>query len=646
MGKYNIANKPCMCGSGKKYKKCCLLIESDLEAINQLIHSLTELDLTKQFIEDVLKEIETKIAMLDLSDNVLKDIYINMVQHYQAIGKDKLVLELIEKYKFDESEHSIIKLWYKMIKLIALRNLYSFEKVIELVPELLEMSRRIEWGNSNNNTVKSGVMLELGKTLSILIQMDGGKNQLAIDTCLELYDEIIEVYEKNIIHDIDHYHGALGNKLMLLKKQGKSNSINIVDSIHEVLKKKLYVGNLQGVANAYSMLATHFLNEKDYKQAIAYSKKDIVLSREYGSYLDLVKPLLNLSIIYLECRQISQAKKVAREALQFAEKVKNSELEDRIKHHLMRIDEEAKLINSEGGYIGKNAICPCNSNGENKKLYVECCGEADYDYEELKNVLASPELFHYTDLIRNDDVSNINFDNLKSYLKPLEENEVRVSWLEIVSKGAYQEIYELADMASLNLISAKQLLKDFVHPDLDPEAEAVIIKETSISLSICILSVNSLEAFVNQLIFFLSEIEEAQMPNHIKGNLPGNLLTNVADYQRNTRFEDKLNIIFNLYTNSRWNNFDRYTSRELSKLISIRNELVHFKSQKFTKIIPSNNEENILRNLPKEIELRKVNNSWPLKILNISFAKWCIELSESIINFVKVSYIKEVECNK
>ncbi|WP_419719849.1 SEC-C metal-binding domain-containing protein [Lysinibacillus fusiformis] len=23
MGKYNIANKPCMCGSGKKYKKCC-----------------------------------------------------------------------------------------------------------------------------------------------------------------------------------------------------------------------------------------------------------------------------------------------------------------------------------------------------------------------------------------------------------------------------------------------------------------------------------------------------------------------------------------------------------------------------------------------------------------------------------------------
>ncbi|KEK12308.1 hypothetical protein EP18_06735 [Lysinibacillus sphaericus] len=101
--------------------------------------------------------------MLDLSDNVLKDIYINMVQHYQAIGKDKLVLELIEKYKFDESEHSIIKLWYKMIKLIALRNLYSFEKVIELVPELLEMSRRIEWGSSNNNTVKSGVMLELGK---------------------------------------------------------------------------------------------------------------------------------------------------------------------------------------------------------------------------------------------------------------------------------------------------------------------------------------------------------------------------------------------------------------------------------------------------------------------------------------------------
>ncbi|WP_439873455.1 hypothetical protein ACSLGG_15545 [Bacillus mycoides] len=136
------------------------------------------------------------------------------------------------------------------------------------------------------------------------------------------------------------------------------------------------------------------------------------------------------------------------------------------------------------------------------------------------------------------------------------------------------------------------------------------------------------------------------MAKHIKENMPENLLMNVADYQRNTRFEDKINTIFNLYTNNRWNNFDKVKNKELSKLISIRNELVHFKSQKYTKIIPSNNEEAILKKFPKEITLRDVNNSWPLKLLNASFANWCIGLSESIINFVKESYIDEMESNK
>jgi uncharacterized protein YchJ len=645
MGKHSKANKLCECGSGRKYKKCCLLYESDLEKINQLIYSLTEIDLTKQYIEKVLEEIENKILQLNLSENVLSNIYINLVQHYQKLGRDSLVLELIEKYKFDESDHLLTRMNFKTYKLIAFRNLYEFEKVVKLIPEILEMVNTVKWGSSTNNALKSGVMVELGKTLGILANIHEDDNQYEIDLCLELYDEIIEVYETHVIDDIDHYHAALTNKASIQLKYAESENIKSVDKIKGILREKLNVGNLLGVANAYSILAVHFFKEKDYKQAIAYTKKDIALSEEYGSYLDLITPLLNLSILYSECKQFSNAKQVARKALQFAEKVNNRQLVEKINKHIKRIDDDARLCNLNGELIGKKAICPCKSN----KLYVECCGEADYDYIELNNVLASPELFHFTDLVRNEGNTKLNFDSLKTYLRPLKENEIRVSWLNIVSKGAYQEIYELADMASLNLVSAKQLLRDFVNRnkiDLNETLEEKIIQETSVALSICILSVNSLEAFVNQLIYFLTQINETEMAKHIKENMPEGLLTNFTDYQRNKRFEDKLNIIFNLYTNNRWNKFEKFTNKELSKLISIRNELVHFKSQKYTKIIPSNKEEPILKNLPKEIELREINNSWPLKLLNISFANWCINLSESIINFVKESYINEEENNK
>lgn len=105
------------------------------------------------------------------------------------------------------------------------------------------------------------------------------------------------------------------------------------------------------------------------------------------------------------------------------------------------------------------------------------------------------------------------------------------------------------------------------------------------------------------------------MPEFIKSKLPREIVENPLDYQRNTRFDDKLETIFDIYTNNLWKTKTKNLSKELMKLISIRNELVHFKSVEFFKIIPKKSEHLLLKNLNPKIELRDVSNSY-FKIVN------------------------------
>lgn len=75
------------------------------------------------------------------------------------------------------------------------------------------------------------------------------------------------------------------------------------------------------------------------------------------------------------------------------------------------------------------------------------------------------------------------------------------------------------------------------------------------------------------------------------------------------------------------------------KFIKVRNELVHFKSVDFYQIIPMGDND-ILKCLPKCIELRDVTNLWPLRLLTDSFARWGMELVEETVDYIKDEYNK------
>jgi hypothetical protein len=76
-------------------------------------------------------------------------------------------------------------------------------------------------------------------------------------------------------------------------------------------------------------------------------------------------------------------------------------------------------------------------------------------------------------------------------------------------------------------------------------------------------------------------------------------------------------------------------------MITIRNELVHFKSAEYEQLLPEPRlDVEIMRQIPKEIQLRKAARAWPYRLLTHSFAIWALSCAESNIEMFKEAYLR------
>lgn len=640
MGRYSKANKLCDCGSGKKYKKCCLnkkeSKKGSKDMLFELLHeTISIFELKRDELENRINLIEKLIANSELNKEEYNMINLYMYQLYSFIGEDKKSLDIINNFIDSKEIDNLLKINLLSFKLKALLNLNLRSEIIENVIELKDIADSLDWNNEDHKTVKSGALIECGRILNILTTEYYIENGEELDNSyvISIYDELISNYELGNYNDIDHYTGAKSGKAsMLLKNESKDIQEQGLIEMNQAIKLKAQSGYWNGIANSYSSLALYYLRIKNYKQAIAYIKRDLKLTREYGSFRDEISTLNNLSYIYVKTLQIKKAREVLKEALALSEKVNNSATAIFLSQRMEKINDIAKKLNMEGIKFGPKAKCVCGS-GLN---FEECCGEADYDYESIDKVLGLDTIVPYTNIVNKSFKEDIADDKstLNLILRKLDKGEVRLSWTKIIYNGAYQEVYELPDMSSIHLVSAKSILENSTSDDL--------IKETSIALSVVMLSVSALEAFINQLIYFLKSLSTNDLPEFIRIKIPNELMEDHLSYQRNERFIDKINTIADIFCNGKWSDGAGKLKEDLLKLISIRNELVHFKSVEYSKIIPPQKECKILKNLSNEVELRDVSNSWPFRILNESFAKWSIKTIEETIDYIKTLYINNI----
>lgn len=602
-------NDKCPCGSERKYKNCCLKknteVEKELNNMGELVFSFDE-----EKIEKGIKRLNELLAVSNISKEQKKGIYVYLLQAYKNHGEHNNVISIFEKLRQyldfeNETELELILFCYT-IYAASLNELGLVEDAKEILDDILTI---VEEKNVSDITY-AGVALELSKAV---MRLDQGTEK-----ALEILNKALKKIPKND-KNIGQIARIISNKAFILlnskEKEEKEQGVKLLD---DCLRVKIQEGDVEGICNIYCQLGMYYWREKKYDSAIAYTRKDLALSRKAGDKRAIVSSLNNLGAIYTDLNQFSKARGVLIEAKKISETLGDMQAIVIASKNLKVVNHKAKIAGMNGEKMGPAALCKCGKG----LSYKECCGKADFEPEELgfkiDNISEDIEVIQQQVAKQGRVASHIDY-----LLRKIKENDVRLAWTNIEIHNGWIEMKELVDMANLYLVSAEKLAKEAGNYAEKPLA--------CIMLSCC-----ALEAFINQAIYFIS-VSEIVIPEKLQG-----IKDDSFGFQRNTELTLKWNIIGEILCESEWKPCAKLWNNFIN-LIFIRNELVHFKVSEFEQVVPRPEQvAEALKRIPKDVELNDIPHSWPLRILNPSFAEWSVKTAKEMINYIKGAYQKNL----
>ncbi|WP_449124194.1 tetratricopeptide repeat protein [Pseudomonas viridiflava] len=610
-------NELCKCGSGKKFKKCCISQGQSTESHSKLYSALIEeagmmamLD-RKKSRESAIEQLKAILSVERLSKTDFTNATFSMAVAYQHQGEHKNAISALETIECSDESDLSEKVTYQLA--VSYGALGYTEHACELFQSIID-----NWNSKPaSNTVyrhNRGLMLiEAGKAFS-----SDGDNLKAID-CWEQSIKLLEEFSER---EAEHIGRARANlSLQKLYSEEESTQNEGVEELNLSTNTKLKIGDMKGVANNYCNLGNYFRKEKRYGRAIAYYRKDLYLSRLIGDKRDLASTLGNFSTIYADLKQFKQAKKILAEAKAIGVELNDERLLHISESQLDYVNNLAKEAGLNKIGIGDKALCGCDSG----KLYNDCCGMADFEPVNLSHIYGglSEEA---AELHEEFSILGITPCPLDFILRKIPEGSLRRSWMEHHLHDGWVSIAELPDMASIHMFSAREMLK-----------KALDDNDLSSALATVILSVCYLEAFINQISFFLYQNKEDDYICTL--NLPDLLMVDGPfNYQRKSSLETKWQEISDCLNGGGWLSSQREW-QQVKDVIHIRNEFVHFKSNGCEQVVPPpRKKEAIYSKIPQSVELKDVPHSWPFKFLTGSLARWAIESAEGLVDVLKSNY--------
>lgn len=600
-------NDMCICGNGKKNKNCCNLQEINDNEFYDLIIKFSNQTLAfdEQLLIQSIDRLETFLKLSHLSVNNKSQILLNLIGAYQRRGLHKKALDVIAIKENEGGKPSLhLKTYLILLKAKSLSSLENFELACNNLDGVIDNLL-----SAKDNSEGAGLFLVEASKIYI-----NGNQIPKAKTCLEKSINILKDEKK----EIEHYQRAKSNlAILMLHDEDEKVVEKGVELINESIYVKSEIGDLEGLGTNYCNLGLHYWRKKDYKGAIAYLRKDLWITRKIGDLYSIAISLRNLTALYIVLKQITQARKLVNESIEIGKQLNDDAVIEKASYQLQQINNIGKLAGATKENIGQNSPCLCGSGN----TYINCCGVADHEPIDFPFRFSgvSEELKGITNKFKQPSRLDFIFRDSK-------ESEGRLSWNRVEINNGWYKLSELPDMANIYLLSAKDILKDI------EKDENSIHKP----LSCLILSVCALEAYINQVAYFLDDVRK--YPESIFHNIPEEFNNGVADFQRNTELTLKWsllgeNICEEMWTPSQtdWNNF--------KLLISIRNEFIHFKLSDYEQVIPVPKElHSILRKMPKSVEIRNVFHAWPMRILTPSFAKWSVETADGMIKYFKKQY--------
>jgi len=583
--------------------------KSDVE--ERLEHAAKlSLEMDKKSLEKAENEISEILEKHELTQEEKLNAIFLLGQIKQKRGQHKEAIMLFSKTQKEAQENQATIIISKFLLAVSYSNLKNFKSANHLFEECINHPDVLK-----NEMLKATLFLEYGTCLD----QQGKKDDAEM-----IWKNAAELYRK--LGDISHLARVESNLAgaMLsspdIKKQEEG-----VELIEAANREKALLGDLEGLATNFCNLGLYYWRaSNDFKRALCYLRKDLKLTEEIGNKFGTVTSLMNLSELYRALNQIGSSRKCLKRAKKITTEIgdeKRAELIDKMLNRLNSIAKELIQNKTEFGFQSK---CVCGS-GEK---YIDCCGKADHEPVDLPFVFGgvAPELEKILEEAKASGVTPIRLDRI---LRLDKSSKQRLSFLQTrIYKGFFLEVTELPDMANLFLWSAKKALEDY-----EKMPDNIYGCLNTIILSCC-----ALEAFANQLSFFIAESKTfvAEEPK-FKLIVEGKEFTDPLEFQTALDLAKKWRVLSEVLCghsleseHESWQNF--------LKLVQIRNELIHFKSAAYEKIIPKNNEHQMIKLVSGICKPRDVPRSWPFRILTPELARWAVATAEKMIDTFKIRY--------
>lgn len=583
--------------------------------LDQEIHEAGMLSLkhNEKAILDAIDKLKDLLKRPNLSLTQKQNIQLNLAQSYQRVGQYHKAIDVLNSIEGEmlTKQDRIMGAMIKSVGAVSYRELGFYKESSGLFEEILNELDQLE----TDSKTRAFVCLEAGKSFRA-----SGDNIRA----KECWIQALEFF-KNDKDELEHYARAKANLgFILLDDLDEAKQEEGVKIVEESSDIKRLIGDIEGLANSHCNLGLYYWRKKRYERAIAYTRKDLYLSRKVGNLRAVAATLGNLAAIYSDLKQLSPARKLLKEAKYIGEKLKDQRLIAIANRGLMAVNEIGKKAGKRKEKIGPTADCGCGSGKE----YQECCGRADFEPVDIPAQFGgiSEDL---EDIFKKIKDAGREPSHLDFILRRTDQAERRFAWSRMEMRNGWLEMRELPDMANHHLISATILADE---AKSDPNS---ITKP----LSCVILSVCALEAFINQVAFFLNEAQT--FPESKFHVIPPEILEDVQQFQRHTELTQKWDILGSALCKESWPPLTSLWT-DFKNLIYIRNELVHFKAGEYEQVVPPlRKPHDIIQRLPKTVKTRDIPHSWPARVLTPSFADWCVNVAKSMIQYFRESYWRE-----
>ncbi|MFC2013724.1 tetratricopeptide repeat protein [Chloroflexota bacterium] len=606
-------NNLCPCGSGKKYKNCCLPKNTKTGHIDFDQRVNTAMSLSLEHDEKSISEAITQFLNLmsepKITEQQRLNVLFGLAKAYQHHGDHRAALKTLSSVDIQavSKQGHNMEAYAKHLKATSLSALGENDEACILFNEALDDLNRPD----GDPTTRAIVEVEAGKAFAA--SGDRPRAKRCWEAALEFFKEKKDFWEM--------YLRAKANLgYMLLDEADESSQEEGVRVVEAVSNEKARIGDLEGLANSYCNLALYFWKKRKYERAIAFSRKDLYLSRKIGDKTSIAVSLCNLSVLYLDLKQLSSARKILEEAWDIAHGLEDASLKTKIAGAFELVERRGRELSSKNETIGPLASCACQSG----KTYKDCCGRADFEPVEL------PYAFDgIADELKpiEEEMSKVGKEPspLDFIFRKIDESQVRLCWTHLEIHDGWMSLSELPDMANTYLAAARVLADESSN---EPDS---IIKP----LSCLLLSVCSLESFINQIAFFLCD---ATTHGSQVCAIPPELSIGALEFQRHTELTLKWDILGKALCGRFWV-IDENLVRDFHNMIYLRNEFTHYKSSAYEQIVPPPTSPNpIMSRIVKSVQIRDVLRAWPFRILTPSFAKWCETTGHEMIDSFKMNY--------